>query len=50
MADKYLYDVTELNKKSEKELDQMLAEHGYDVADFVDKEFRVEVLSNLLEY
>ncbi|MEK5081075.1 hypothetical protein MKX73_19305 [Solibacillus sp. FSL W7-1436] len=49
MTDNYLYDVTHLNKKTEKELDQMLLEHGYDLNDFVDMAFRVEVLSHLIE-
>lgn len=47
--DKYLYNINELNQKSEEELDKMLKDHGYDLTDFVDKAFRVEVLSNLLE-
>lgn len=49
MKDNYLYNLTELNKKSEKELDLMLVEHGYDSNDFVDKAFRVEVLSKIVE-
>ena len=45
----YLYTISELNEKSIEELDTMLTEHGYDTDDFVDKDFRVEVLSNLMK-
>jgi len=49
LMNEYLYTISELNEKSIEELDTMLTEHGYDTDDFVDKDFRVEVLSNLMK-